>query len=88
MKIDFTETEQPEEAFFKAALAEHDLRFFTGVGEVEADAEILCIYITSRIDAAFLDGGAMEAIQAAKQAGKIRYIGFTGHKDPLGRLPR
>jgi aryl-alcohol dehydrogenase-like predicted oxidoreductase len=28
----------------------------------------------------------MEAIQAAKQAGKIRYIGFTGHKDPLVHL--
>jgi hypothetical protein len=53
MKIDFTETEQPERDFFKAALAEHDLRFLTGIREVEADAEILCIFITSRIDAAF-----------------------------------
>jgi aryl-alcohol dehydrogenase-like predicted oxidoreductase len=34
-------------------------------------------------DRIFAEGGAMEAIQAAKQAGKIRYIGFTGHKDPL-----
>ena len=24
----------------------------------------------------------MEAVIAAKQAGKIRFIGFTGHKDP------
>ena len=24
----------------------------------------------------------MEAVVAAKQAGKIRFIGFTGHKDP------
>src|SRR4030095_14780966 len=55
MKIDFTETEPPERDFFNAALAEHDLRFHTGVREVEADAEILCIYITSRIEAAFLD---------------------------------
>jgi hypothetical protein len=32
MKIDFTETEQPEEDFFEAALAEHDLRFRVGLG--------------------------------------------------------
>ena len=34
-------------------------------------------------DRFFADGGALEAVLAAKQAGKIRYIGFTGHKDPL-----
>jgi predicted aldo/keto reductase-like oxidoreductase len=34
-------------------------------------------------DRIFAPGGAMEAMQAAKQAGKIRFIGFTGHKDPL-----
>jgi len=27
-------------------------------------------------------GGSMEAALAAKKAGKIRYIGFTGHKSP------
>jgi predicted oxidoreductase len=32
-------------------------------------------------DRIFAEGGAMEAFLAAKQAGKIRYIGFTGHKD-------
>lgn len=30
----------------------------------------------------FAPNGAMEALIAARQAGKIRYIGFTGHKDP------
>jgi aryl-alcohol dehydrogenase-like predicted oxidoreductase len=34
-------------------------------------------------DRVFEAGGAHEAMLAAKQAGKIRYIGFTGHKDPL-----
>jgi uncharacterized protein len=33
-------------------------------------------------DRIFAEGGAMEATLAAKKAGKLRYIGFTGHKDP------
>ncbi len=33
-------------------------------------------------DRFFAPGGSLEAVLAAKQAGKIRYIGFTGHKDP------
>jgi len=33
-------------------------------------------------DRIFAKDGALEAVLAAKQAGKIRYIGFTGHKDP------
>lgn len=33
-------------------------------------------------DRIFATGGAMEAFLEAKQAGKLRYIGFTGHKDP------
>jgi aryl-alcohol dehydrogenase-like predicted oxidoreductase len=37
-------------------------------------------------DRIFAAHGALEAAQAAKKAGKIRYIGFTGHKDPLVHL--
>ena len=33
-------------------------------------------------DRIFATGGALEAAVAARRAGKIRYIGFTGHKDP------
>jgi len=33
-------------------------------------------------DRVFASGGAMEAALEAKEAGKIRYIGFTGHKSP------
>jgi len=34
----------------------------------------------------FAEGGAMEAFLAARKAGKIRFIGFTGHKDPQVHL--
>ncbi len=33
-------------------------------------------------DRIFAQGGAMEAMLDAKKAGKVRYIGFTGHKNP------
>jgi aryl-alcohol dehydrogenase-like predicted oxidoreductase len=33
-------------------------------------------------DLIFAPGGAAEALLAAKQQGKVRFIGFTGHKDP------
>ena len=37
-------------------------------------------------DRIFAEGGAIEALVAAQQAGKIRFIGFTGHKDPIVHL--
>jgi predicted aldo/keto reductase-like oxidoreductase len=37
-------------------------------------------------DRVFAPGGATEAVLEAQKAGKIRYIGFTGHKDPLVHL--
>lgn len=37
-------------------------------------------------DRFFAPGGAVEAVLEARKAGKIRYIGFTGHKDPLVHL--
>lgn len=33
-------------------------------------------------DRVFANEGSMEAVMRAKQAGKVRFIGFTGHKDP------
>jgi aryl-alcohol dehydrogenase-like predicted oxidoreductase len=37
-------------------------------------------------DRIFAEGGANEALVEAQKAGKIRYIGFTGHKDPFVHL--
>jgi predicted aldo/keto reductase-like oxidoreductase len=37
-------------------------------------------------DRFFAEGGPLEALLEAKKAGKIRFIGFTGHKDPIVHL--
>jgi diketogulonate reductase-like aldo/keto reductase len=37
-------------------------------------------------DRIFAPGGALEAAVAARDAGKVRYIGFTGHKSPALHL--
>lgn len=55
MKISFVETERSEEDFFAGELPEHDLEFADGSGEVSEDAEIVSVFIYSKIDTAFLD---------------------------------
>ena len=37
-------------------------------------------------DRVFGEGGSQEAVEAAKKAGKLRFVGFTGHKDPVVHL--
>lgn len=34
------------------------------------------------LDAMFAPGGALEAAEEAKRAGKLRFVGLTGHQDP------
>ncbi len=34
-------------------------------------------------DRVFAEGGAIEALTEAKKSGKTRFVGFTGHKDPM-----
>ena len=36
----------------------------------------------NEVEQIFGPGGAIEAFEAAKKAGKCRFIGFTGHHDP------
>jgi aryl-alcohol dehydrogenase-like predicted oxidoreductase len=37
-------------------------------------------------DLHFARGGVVEALERAKKQGKVRYVGFTGHKDPAIHL--
>jgi len=58
-------------------------RLQTDVIDLVQFHEVIRMEDPDRIFAAY---GAIEAAVAAKQAGKIRYIGFTGHKDPAVHL--
>jgi predicted aldo/keto reductase-like oxidoreductase len=40
-----------------------------------------CVYYNDP-DRHFAKGGVVEALDRAKAQGKVRYVGFTGHKDP------
>ena len=60
------------------------------LGRLQTDTiDLMQFHECIRLDDAdriFAPGGALEAVLAARQAGKIRYIGFTGHKDPSVHL--
>jgi predicted aldo/keto reductase-like oxidoreductase len=69
---------------------EYDKQLEQSLGRLQTDMidlvqfhEIIRMEDPDRI---FAPGGAIEAAIAARQAGKIRYIGFTGHKDPAVHL--
>jgi aryl-alcohol dehydrogenase-like predicted oxidoreductase len=63
-----------------AAQIEQSLRrLATDVIDLMQIHEVIRLEDPARV---FAPGGAMEALVAARQAGKIRFVGFTGHKDP------
>jgi D-lactate dehydrogenase len=52
--IHFVECEQEDREYFAAELAEHELRFHVELAEVPAEAEVVCVFINSCVDAEFL----------------------------------
>lgn len=48
--------------------------------------QIHSVQSSEDLKAIFAPGGAIEAFEAAKKAGKCRFIGFTGHDDPDAHL--
>src|ERR1700761_9099602 len=60
------------------------------LGRLQTDViDLMQFHECIRLDDAdriFASGGALEAVLAAQKAGRIRYIGFTGHKDPSVHL--
>jgi predicted aldo/keto reductase-like oxidoreductase len=70
----------------KAAIAQMD----QSLKRLRADhLDLLQLHEIIRMDdpeRVFAPDGAMDALVEARQAGKIRFIGFTGHKDPAIHL--
>ena len=59
------------------------LRMRTEVIDLVQHHEMLRMEDADRV---FGEDGAQEAVEAARKAGKIRFVGFTGHKDPIVHL--
>lgn len=54
MKIVFVETEDDEQPFFVDSLAGHEVSFVDSLDEVPSDAEIVSVFVNSRVNTAFL----------------------------------
>jgi len=59
------------------------LRLRTDVIDLLQHHEMLRMEDADRV---FAENGAQVAVEEARKAGKIRFVGFTGHKDPLVHL--
>ena len=70
--------------------AEYNKQLEQSMGRLQTDViDLVQFHEVIRMedpDRIFAAGGAIEAAMAARDAGKIRYIGFTGHKDPAVHL--
>jgi D-lactate dehydrogenase len=55
VKIHFVETEPSEQEFFTDAFADREVSFVSKLEDVEADAEIVSVFINSRVGSEFLD---------------------------------
>jgi uncharacterized protein len=68
----------------------YNLQLEQSLGRLQTDViDLVQFHEVIRLDdpdRIFAPGGALEAAIAAREAGSIRYIGFTGHKDPAVHL--
>lgn len=44
--------------------------------------QVHAVSTPAQVEHAFAPGGVIEALNEAKKAGKVRFVGFTGHTDP------
>ena len=65
----FVEVEDEAKPLFEEAFAEHDVLFVDRLKEVPEDTEILSVFITEKIDGAFLDDHPLIRLIATRSTG-------------------
>jgi D-lactate dehydrogenase len=68
-KMCFVEVEDEAKPLFEEAFAEHDVLFVDRLKEVPEDTEILSVFITEKIDGAFLDDHSLIRLIATRSTG-------------------
>jgi D-lactate dehydrogenase len=68
-KMCFVEVEEEAKDFFQEAFADHDVRFVDRLDVVPVDTEILSIFISERVNAAFLDKHTAVHLIATRSTG-------------------
>ncbi|MFM8718918.1 MAG: hydroxyacid dehydrogenase, partial [Chthoniobacterales bacterium] len=68
MKIVFVETEDDEQPFFVDSLAEHEVSFVDSLDEVPSDAEIVSVFVNSRVNTAFLRSHAKVSLVTSRSS--------------------
>ncbi len=81
MKIVFVETEEDEQPFFVDSLAEHDVEFVDKAEDVPADAEIVSVFVNSRVNGEFLREHAQLKMVATRSSA-------TDHLDSVAAKKR
>jgi hypothetical protein len=85
-----TTTASPKSKLDGRTVTEYNKQLEQSLGRLHTDViDLVQFHEVIRMedpDRIFADDGAIHAAMAAKKAGKIRYIGFTGHKDPAVHL--
>ncbi|HWB59358.1 MAG TPA: NAD(P)-dependent oxidoreductase [Chthoniobacteraceae bacterium] len=69
MNIHFVDTQPSEREYFADKFPGHDVRFVHDLADVGEDAEVVSIYIRSRVDAAFLDAHPRVRMLATRSNG-------------------
>jgi hypothetical protein len=80
----FVEVEEEARAFFDEVFARHEVSFVDRLDEVPEDIEVLSVFITEKIDGAFLDDHPRVRLIASPHAQLVATISISTHANSAG----